>query len=266
VKQFALRLSTGALVLALVACERPRPLVICHNANCTGDTSPRNSDTIPGLQAALALTRDGRRVVDGIELDFLWDAPRERCAFAHDAETAPMRADAIAAVDELRRWALFNEGPLTVVIDAKNTDRADDVPRLAACVADAGAALAYPVLEGELAFDVYLSSGDPALLRAIDERLALIGRTLPLTAGFASPEPLGNAPPLSDFAGLALAGISAHPRWLTDQQAAAFADAGLALFLWSHLLTTETIDTIDRYEPYAVGTDDVELLRGWLDR
>ncbi|HUQ05389.1 MAG TPA: hypothetical protein VM261_22960 [Kofleriaceae bacterium] len=250
---------------ALAACDRPHPLVICHNANCTGDTSPANSDTIPGLQAALALTNDGRRLVDGVELDFLWDAPRERCAFAHDAETAPARADASAAVAELRRWALFNEGPLIVVIDAKNTGSADDVPRLAACVADAGAALAFPVLEGELAFRVYLSSGDPSLLRAIDERLALLGHTLPLTAGFASPAPLGNAPPLSDFADIPLEGISAHPRWLTDQQVRAFDDAGLDLFLWTHILTTETLDSIDRYEPYAVGTDDVELLRGWID-
>lgn len=60
--------------------------------------------------------------------------------------------------------------------------------------------------------------------------------------------------------------MSAHPRWLTDQQVTALDDAGLALFLWSHILTTETLDTIDRYEPFAVGTDDVELLRAWLAR
>jgi hypothetical protein len=258
VRMLGFGLGLGVLVVA--ACDRPRTLVICHNANCTGDTAPANSDTIDGLRAALALEHDGRPLLDGVELDFLWDAPRDRCAFAHDAETAPARADATAAVDELRAWAGGRADRLAVVIDAKAA-AAGDVARFATCVVDAGAAL-----EAAASFDIYLSSGEPAILRAIAAEQARRGLALPLTAGFASPEPLGNAPPLSDFDGVALAGISAHPRWLTDQQAAAFADAGLALFLWSHLLTTETLDTIDRYEPYAVGTDDVELLRGWLDR
>ncbi|MBZ0233802.1 MAG: hypothetical protein K8M05_15850, partial [Deltaproteobacteria bacterium] len=93
----ALTAFAGALVLAAAACDRPRTLVICHNANCTGDTSPANSDTIEGLRAALALEHEARPLLDGVELDFLWDTPRDRCAFAHDAETAPARADAVSA-------------------------------------------------------------------------------------------------------------------------------------------------------------------------
>jgi hypothetical protein len=245
-------LKRTSLVVLLAACDRPRPLVICHNANCTGDTSPSNSDTLDGLRAALALD------LDGVELDFLWDAPRDRCAFAHDLETAPTREDAQVAVDELRTFAQTHPEPFTVVLDGKPSD---DRARLATCLLDAAATLATVP-----SFAVYISSVDPALLRIISDEQALRGLALPLTAGFASPRPLGSSEPLSAFDDVPLAGISAHPRWLTDQEVAALDDAGLSLFLWSHILTTETLDTIDRYEPYAVGTDDVALLRAWIDR
>ncbi|KAB2905996.1 MAG: hypothetical protein F9K40_06590, partial [Kofleriaceae bacterium] len=62
----ALTAFAGALVLAAAACDRPRTLVICHNANCTGDTSPANSDTIEGLRAALALEHEARPLLDGV--------------------------------------------------------------------------------------------------------------------------------------------------------------------------------------------------------
>jgi hypothetical protein len=239
-------------LVLLVACDRPRTLVICHNANCTGDTAPSNADTLDGLRAALALD------LDGVELDFLWDAPRNRCAFAHDAETAPMRDDAQAAIDEVIASARPRNGEFVVVIDAKPSD---DVVALADCVLGAGEALSL-----DASFRVYLSSVDPELLGTVTHLQSTRLVKLPLTAGVASPRPLGSSSPLSAFDGVPLAGVSAHPRWLTDQEVAALDDAGLSLFLWSHILATETLDAIDLYEPYAVGTDDVELLRAWLDR
>jgi len=244
-------------VLALAACDRPHPLVICHNSNCTGDTGSANSDTIEGLRAALALTYDGGRLLDGIELDLLWDTPRDRCAFAHDPETAPTRVDVSVAVDELRAWASTQTVSMIVILDAKP---ADDPAAFVQCVVGAAESLA-----NSPALDVYISSGEPPLLRAINAEQARRGLSLRLTAGFASPEPLSSGVPLSGFVDIPLFGVAYHPRWLTDQQVSAFADAGLELFFWSHVLTVETLDSIDRYEPFAVGTDDVELLRGWID-
>lgn len=253
----SLRSFALSLALAVVACDRPHPLVICHNSNCTGDTRSSNSDTIEGLRAALALTYDGGRLLDGIELDLLWDTPRDRCAFAHDPETAPTRADVSVAVDELRTWANTQVDPMIVILDAKP---ADDPAAFVNCVVSAADSLTNSTV-----LDVYISSGDPALLRAIDAAQVRRGLSLRLTAGFASPAPLSSGVPLSGFVDIPLFGVAYHPRWITDQQVSAFHDAGLELFFWSHVLTVETLDSIDRYQPFAVGTDDVELLRGWVD-
>lgn len=246
-----MRAALASLVL-FAACERPRPLVICHNANCTGDTSPSRADTIEGLRAALALEYDGRPLIDGIELDIAWDATTARCTFAHDLESAPTRADIITAVDEILAWATTTQHPLIVVLDVKT---GPEPALLAACAADAADRL-YGVVT------VFLSSADPDLARRLADEQPIV----PFLAGFASPRPLGSAVPLADFEGIELFGVSAHPRWLTDQQLVAMRDAGLAIFLWTHILTDETLDTIERFEPHAVGTDDVELLRAWIER
>jgi hypothetical protein len=72
---------------ALVGCDQPDPLVICHNSNCAEPTDVRRDDTLEGLRASLALEYNGRPVLDGMEMDSFWRASDDKCLYAHDLET-----------------------------------------------------------------------------------------------------------------------------------------------------------------------------------
>src|SRR3954469_25491180 len=71
------------LALGLVACDRPSPLLICHNSNCTGPDVQRD-DTLPALDEAMRQTYNGLPVLDGVEIDTFWYGAESRCLFAHD--------------------------------------------------------------------------------------------------------------------------------------------------------------------------------------
>ena len=97
-----MRITSSALVLlALGACDRPHPLLICHNSNCAEPTDPEEDDSLTALHDSLALTIEGKPAIDGLEVDLFWRASDDTCVFAHDLETAGMElgsdaADAIA--------------------------------------------------------------------------------------------------------------------------------------------------------------------------
>src|SRR5512139_622305 len=85
------------VVLALVgACDRPQPLVICHNGNCASPDVSRD-DTLSALDESLALTFDGIPAVDGVEWDTFWFGAENRCLFAHDLDGDTMVPASAAA-------------------------------------------------------------------------------------------------------------------------------------------------------------------------
>ncbi len=246
----ALAMTVAGITLGAAACslgDRPQPLVFCHNANCTGDTAPSRADTLDGLRAALALEGDGRPILDGIELDVAWDETHARCAYAHDGERAMTHADLVTAVGEIAAWRAANQRELSFLLDLKPGPRPDAVAR---CARDAAVMLEY----------VLVSSSEPAALRELADA------AFPLLAGTGAPRPLGDSRALAAFDGVPLAGVTLHPRWTTDQQVIAYRDAGLDLVVWSHVLSVESLDAIDRIQPFAVITGDVELMRAWIAR
>ena len=161
---------SSALLLLAACATRPHPLVICHNANCTGADSSRD-DTLDALDASLATET---AAFDGIEIDFAWQDGR--CVFAHAPEPgapdARLAADRIAAVGT----------PFAIYVELKP---AGDPPpaAFAACALDAISRMPYR----ELA----ISSFSPVLLDAIAADPAwpgsgLVAELLPPTRARAS--------------------------------------------------------------------------------
>src|SRR5687768_15296799 len=89
----------GSISLAAPSCvDRPKSTwVMCHNANCVGPPDPERDDRLESLSESLALTYEGRPLLDGVEVDVFWHGAGGRCLFAHDEESAPRSADATAA-------------------------------------------------------------------------------------------------------------------------------------------------------------------------
>ena len=77
-------LPLAILLAGLLGCDRARPILICHNANCVEPADPEADDTIESLRASLALEWAGKPAMDGIEIDLIWDRIGDRCLFAHD--------------------------------------------------------------------------------------------------------------------------------------------------------------------------------------
>src|SRR5687767_8639109 len=79
--------STSLLaILAVAACDRPHPLLICHNSNCAEPADAVNDDTLEALRESLAVTVNGKPAIDGVEVDLFWRASDDTCIFAHDIE------------------------------------------------------------------------------------------------------------------------------------------------------------------------------------
>jgi hypothetical protein len=251
--------ASSSLVVALVAlvalaCDRPRPLVFCHNANCAGQPSSEKDDRIEGLREALALEWRGAPLLDGIELDFVWDGTR--CLFAHVAD-APGHAEAAAAIDELLAWRTTHPGPFVVLFELKPTATP---AALASCALDELERLEPSGLS------VRLDSSDPDVLRAVlaDPRAA--SRDLHLVTDFSAPRPIvAGAEPLSAFEGIPIDSMVVHPSWITAHSVQIPRELGVELTFWSVLLGSESLDAIDRFEPEAVTTGDAPFLRAWLE-
>src|SRR5262245_46284657 len=92
------RLCSAAALLA-AGCSRPDPLIICHNANCTGKLVVHRDDTLQALRDSLAVDVDGRPAWDGIEIDTVWHGAQQRCTFAHQVrDKAPDAGEAAALI------------------------------------------------------------------------------------------------------------------------------------------------------------------------
>src|SRR5690348_559455 len=119
------RVSVLVVCALVTACDRPDVKAICHNANCFGPTDPHTDDTLPALDAALALEYDGRPAIDGIEIDSFWVGDDARCVFAHDLDeprTTPAQDAATTIAAHFARTGpiSYSDDPFYVFIELKS--------------------------------------------------------------------------------------------------------------------------------------------------
>ena len=269
----------SALLAAAAGCARPDPLVLCHNANCTGSLDVHRDDTLGGLRRSLAATVDGRPAWDGIELDTVWIARQDRCVFAHrDRASAD---DAVAAAELIAEHLLRAErvswnGDLFVLkielkpfvgpdLEEHDADQevlhADCALEVADIVLAAGTAAGVEV-------EVIADSSDADLLRAVRARPRWAGiARRRLSADFGAPRPFTpDTPRLSDFAGIPLDLVEFHSGWLPDATIEAFRSMDVDLVLWMFSASPEILAAVTAHDPAYVNTSEVPLLRRWLER
>ena len=268
------------LLLALAACDRPQPLVICHNGNCVEPTDPEHDDTIEALTASLALEVEGKPAVDGIEIDTFWRAADETCLYAHDLDAprstpALEPANAIAAYLARPGQLTFSGGPLIISLELKSFVSTDDTTRHtpeqrarhAACAWDVYRVIADAAVANQRDVEVDFSSFEPDLLRAM---IAATPASAPIPYGYGAiygvPKPLDpQTHPLDDYTGIPLATIEVHDQWLNDAQYEAIRSAHVRMIFWMFSATVETFAAIEQYEPDMVTTSEAQLMRRWLE-
>ena len=268
---------------ALVGCDQPDPLVICHNSNCAEPTDVRRDDTLEGLRASLALEYNGRPVLDGMEMDSFWRASDDKCLYAHDLETVNTDVPATAPATELAAYfaqpgpiGFRDDRPYEVLLELKPVTSPPPFLRHtpeqfiahAKCSWDIYNIVSAAAVANNRDIRVIFSSFSPKLLQAvIDTKPALTPVAYEFEALQGIPKPLdGETPPLSAFNGLPIDTVEFHNNWITDAQHEAFLSMHAKLSLFMFDATAETFAAIRQYEPDAVVTSEARLMRRWLSR
>ena len=255
--------------LAIAACDRPTPRLICHNANCAGPVDSDRDATLPALEASLALRHDDRPPFDGVELDLFWHGAAGDCRFGHDfTDVAPLAAaaaDRVSAYLEATEVATWDGAPFQLFLDLKELDaRPDDAQRSghAACALDVATALV-----DRHAVEVVVSSKVPALLAAVRAEPRFTA-SIRLAGDLGIPRPLGaETRPLGAYGeALGLAVMAYNAEYMTQPQYQAVRALELALAQWMSTTTIEALDAIERYDPVYVLTSELPLVRSWLER
>lgn len=268
---------TRAVALAFVAACTPHPdvVVICHNGNCAG-ASTEVDDTLPALDASLALTDDdGIPFVDGIEIDLSWLADESRCVFAHDL--GPDLPDATAAAQRVSdhvasgRQLTRHGDTFYVMIELKpavdkngRRHRPDELAAHAECALAATTEIRTAATGAGHNVRFLLESFEPDLLAALAAR-GLEADTQ-LSAAFEFPTLLGAPHALADFDLTTLGVVDVHPEFTSSEDFATYRALGLDVALWVDLVTPQLFATISQVEPAYVDTNEVRLVSAWLDR
>lgn len=269
------------MALAVTACDRREPLVICHNANCAEPTDVAEDDTLPALRASLALRYQGRPILDGVEMDSFWRGSDEQCIFAHDLETVVDIVPATAPATELAMYfaqpgpiAWRDDIPFEVLLELKSAVSAPPIKRHtpaqraahAACAWDMYKIIADAAVANNRNIRITFSAFAPELLRAVlDGKPAATPVDFRLEGLQGIPAPLdAETRPLGDYHGLPIDIFEFHAHWITDAQheAALSLNAELSLFMFD--ATVETFAAIRQYQPTSVVTSEARLLRRWV--
>lgn len=276
---------------ALSACDRPRSLIVCHNANCAEPADPARDDTLGALRESLALEHDGRPAIDGVELDSFLRGADDTCIYAHDLENTqdspPATAPAMVLAEHFERPGpiSFTEGePFQVFLELKShvsasTDRHTPEQRVlhAQCAWQVYEIVAAAAVANDREVRVTISAFAPELLQAVlDQQPPLMPVPFRLGVVQGVPAPLDDQTrPLDDYRALPIGLFEFHAQWLLDAQYEAFAsyrnaratpDAPIDLALFMFTATVETFDAVDRYEPQMIVTNEARLFRRWLER
>ena len=272
-----------AVLLGVAACDRPRPAVICHNGNCAAPTDPSRDDTLAALRDSLALTFEGRPLLDGVEFDSLWRGSDDVCLFAHDLVTITEDVPATAPAEELAAYfarpgpiGWRDDAPFEVLLELKSGVAIDpDVRHTpaqraghAACFWQVYGIIAAAAVASDRDVLVTVSAFAPELLVAVRDG-APMSQPVPLRfeALQGLPAPLDTeSRPLADYDGLPIELVEYHNQWITDAQAEAVDAIGAAMSLFMFDSTVETFAAIRQYRPISVVTSEAELMRRWIER
>lgn len=269
------------LVLALLAaCDRPHPLVLCHNSNCVGPDVAHDDD-LPTLNASLAQTYDGLPAIDGIEIDTFWWGAESRCLFAHDLDhgtdvSANDAANAIATYLSSNDRASNNGDRFYQLIELKpnvgdaysDAHTAEQYVQHATCILDAiDIIVAGARARGhQITFGVLSSAPEGLRVLAEQPRWQALAtepdvQTMLIADIFAPYSSV--VPHLSDFQ-VQLNAVEYHPDFMTVEKREAYRSLGLDLIEWSYSTTPEALDAIQKWDPPYVLTNDALLLRDWI--
>jgi hypothetical protein len=274
--------AASLLVVAcvLAACDRPDPLVVCHNANCVEPTRPEEDDTLPALRASLALSIGGLPAVDGTEIDTFLRGTDGACLFAHDLEgdrttLASEAADELAAYIAATPRLTHSGKPFRIFIELKpRTDVAETKKHTPAervlhadCSWDLYTRIAAAAVANARDVEIVFASFNPDLLR---EMIARQPSDTPIPflydAFYGIPRPLDpQTQPLSDYAGIPIELVEIHPQWIHDAQWEGLLSLNVETLFWTFSATVETFAAIEQYEPDWVGTSEANLMRRWLE-
>lgn len=281
-----MRASPTALLfgLAIAACDRPSPLLICHNSNCTGPDVSRD-DTLPALDEGLQQTYDGLPVLDGVEIDTFWYGAESRCLFAHDppppgTAEIPVTDAALHIATYLdstarpshngERFYVFIEIKANVGDAYSDAHTAEQFVEHAECVLDAMSVIAAPARSNGSPITIGVLSSAPEALRVLAARSrwqAYAGDPdvdLMLIADIFAPYS-SVVPHLTDYDGVPLDAVEYHPDFMTQGRREAYRSLGLDLVEWSYTTTPESLDALARWNPRFEITNDSLLLRRWIE-
>jgi len=274
--------SSLLIVAALAACDRPQPIVICHNSNCVGP-DPARDDNVEALQQSLEQTWDGRPVLDGLEWDMFWYGKDSKCLFAHDLDhdtTIPASAPAAVVANYLatRPQVSWSGDPFYVLIDLKahvgpsysDAHTPQQLIDHAECAIDTAEQLLAGARAGGHELRIGFITGKPQLFNVLVDR----PRYEPLTmeAGlqifligdiFAPYADI--VPKLEDFTDEQLDAVEYHPDFMTAEHRETYRSLELQLVQWSYVATTEALQAIEKYEPELVITNEATFLRRWTE-
>lgn len=270
-----------SVVLLLAACDIPQPAVICHNGNCVEPTDAEQDDTVPALQASLALEYEGRPAFDGVEVDTFWRGEDATCLYAHDLD-AQRLTPAIEPANELAAFfarpgdLTYTGGQFEVSLELKThvavskTARHTPEQRTmhALCAWDLYKVIADGAVANNRDVVVVFSSFEPLLLK---ELMATAPAVRPIPYQFAAifgvPAPLDpQTHPLEDYTGVPLSAVEIHDQWIHDAQWEALISMDVEIVFWMFSATSETFEAIQQYEPDKIVTSEARLMRRWLDR
>jgi hypothetical protein len=272
------------VVVAMLAgaCDRPRPIVICHNANCGEPTDPERDDTLPAFRESLTLEQDGRPVIDGIELDSFLRGSDNKCLYAHDVSNPMEDTDAIEPAKELALH-FAKPGPITFAdgttflallelksfVSANTKDRhtPEQLVLHARCAWDIYKIISDAAIANRREVTIEFQAFAPELLRAvIDAKPASTPTNYTFGALHGLPSPFDDQTrPLDDYTGIPISDVQFHPLWLLDAHNEAVLSMGVDISFFWFSTTEEIFQAIQKYNPVAVDTSEARLMRRWIE-
>jgi len=260
---------------ALAGCERPRAFILCHNSNCYGETDPFLDDTIQALRRSLGLRWNGEPLIDGVEIDSMWDSEGERCAFAHDPAQAATsfsgQEAAVEVADHLRETAdLVGDRRFYVKLEMKPQSgpdgaalTADQAIAHADCSIDMYEVMAAAAAGSGRRLTVFFESTDTDLVRVVTERPRYPGKNEGEDISTGLVVPIDSSPPGElDIDAVTIESIAVGPdreaefRELRSRQ--------IDLIVWMYDADVAVLEAINQAQPRFVTTSEAVLMREWL--
>jgi len=268
-------------LLVLAACELPAPkaLITCHNANCA-HSDPRRDDTLEALDESLALETRGLSLLDGVEVDLIWDPIGQRCLFGHGPDSVATAPDAHVAfervADHLRTkgpLAAWNTTEFSVRFELKSGANGDEhTPlspaaryALADCALDGTELVEAAGVAGGIGVVVMFHALEIEMFHALEER----PRWRPEISGPHAPRQLTIAPTTDPFELRPQIGVVTvsylevrDGDYTTYQD---LADQGVDLMMWQFDMTEDVLGAIEYLAPRYINTNEAPLVRRWVD-